>query len=308
MIRAMADLTVKLGKLKLQNPVILASGICDITAELMLAAVDGGAGAVVTKSIGSGPRAGHKGPSVVETGCGLLNAMGLPNPGMELFQNEISMAADEGAIVVVSVFGKTPGEFAGLAKLAEGAGAKAIELNLSCPHAKGYGAELGTDPAAVKNITRAVRRAVKIPVMPKLTPNTSDVVGLAKAAEAGGADAVVAINTLKGMKIDIDFARPALGNRVGGYSGPGIKPVGVRCVYEIAGAVKIPVVGAGGIENGWDAAEYVMAGASAVQVGSAVWRRGMGVFGDINGEMEAFMDSRRYPSVKSMVGLARRAE
>jgi len=290
----------------LQNPVILASGICDISAELMLAAIDGGAAAVVTKSIGTEPRAGNKSPSVVETECGLLNAMGLPNPGMDIFQDEISLAADEGAIVIVSIFGKTPTEFAGLARLAEKAGASAIELNLSCPHAKGYGAELGTDPIAVKNVTRAVKRAVKIPVMPKLTPNTDNIVELAVAAEKGGADAIVAINTLKGMKIDIDFARPVLGNRIGGYSGPGIKPVGVRCVYEISGAVKIPVVGVGGIENGLDAVEYIMAGASAVQVGSAVWRRGMNVFGDVAGEMDNFMNVRGYGSIKPMVGIARR--
>jgi dihydroorotate dehydrogenase (NAD+) catalytic subunit len=302
----MANMTTRLGKLKLQNPVILASGICDISAELMLAAIDGGAAAIVTKSIGSEPRAGHKGPCVVETECGLLNAMGLPNPGMDVFQDEISLAADEGAIVIVSIFGKTPNEFAGLAKVAEKAGASAIELNLSCPHAKGYGAELGTDPAAVKNVTRAVKRAVKIPVMPKLTPNTANIVELAVAAEKGGADAIVAINTLRGMKIDIDFARPVLGNRIGGYSGPGIKPVGVRCVYEIAGAVKIPVIGVGGIENGLDAVEYIMAGASAVQVGSAVWRRGMGVFGDVAGEIDNFMNVRGYSSMKQMVGIARR--
>ncbi len=303
----MADLTTRLGKLKLANPVILASGICDVTADMMLAAIAGGAAAVVTKSVGLEPREGHKGPSVVETECGLLNAMGLPNPGMELFHHEISKVADEGGIVIASVFGKTPQEFARLAKMAESAGAKAVELNLSCPHAKGYGAELGTDPEMVLTVTRVVKRAVKVPVMPKLTPNTSNIAELAVAAEKGGADAVVAINTLKGMKIDIDLARPVLGNKIGGYSGPGIKPVGVRCVYEIAGAVKIPLVGVGGIENGWDAVEYAMAGASAVQVGSAVWRRGMGVFGEITGEMDAFMKSRGHKSFGSMVGLARRA-
>jgi dihydroorotate dehydrogenase (NAD+) catalytic subunit len=302
----MADISVRLGTLRLKSPVILASGICDVTAEMMLAAIEGGAAAVVTKSAGLEPREGHKGPSIVETECGLLNAMGLPNPGMEIFQTEISKAADGGGIVIASVFGRTPSEFATLSKMAEAAGAKAVELNLSCPHAKGYGAELGTDSRMVAAVTRAVRRAVKVPVMPKLTPNTANIAELAVEAEKAGADAIVAINTLKGMKVDIDLGRPVLGNRFGGYSGPGIKPVGVRCVYEIANAVKIPVIGVGGIENGRDAVEYAMAGASAVQVGSAVWRRGLGVFGDIGGEIQVFLDTRGHRSYRSVVGMARR--
>jgi dihydroorotate dehydrogenase (NAD+) catalytic subunit len=302
----MGDLSVTVAGLRLENPTVLASGICDVSAELMLAAIDGGAAAVVTKSIGKEPRQGNKNPTVTEVECGLLNAMGLPNPGMEVFAAEITKVADAGGKVIASVFGKTPAEFAGLAKKAAEAGACAVELNLSCPHAKGYGAEIGCKPAVVRSVTAAVKRAVKVPVMPKLTPNVASVAELAKAAEKGGADAVVAINTLRGMRIDVDFGRPALANEVGGYSGRGVKPVGVRCVWEIASAVKIPVIGVGGIETGRDAAEYIMAGASAVQVGTAVRSGGLGAFRQINEELAVLMDEHGYKSVSAMVGAARR--
>jgi len=301
----MADLSTKVGALRLGNPAILASGISDVTAELMLAAIDGGAAAVVTKSIGLKPREGHKNPTVVELENGVLNAMGLPNPGISIYSKEISKVADAGGKVIASVFGKNATEFSFLAKKVQAAGACAVELNLSCPHAKGYGAELGSDPEIVREITSAVKRSVKIPVFPKLTPNVADIAGLAKAAERGGADAVVAINTVKAMKIDPWVAMPVLSNRIGGYSGPAIRPIGVRCVYEIAGAVKIPVIGAGGITNGSDALEYIMAGACAVQIGTAVGPAGTNVFGTVCAELEAFMDARGYRNIKAMVGKAR---
>lgn len=300
----MTDLSVEVCGLRLKNPTMLASGVLDETAKSMLAVAKAGAGAIVTKSIGKEPRAGHPNPSIVELDDGLLNAMGLPNPGIEHFSKEIKEAKKGGVPIIGSVFGGTEEEMAELAGLMAEAGADAVELNLSCPHAKGYGSELGSSPERVESSCRLARRSASVPVFAKLTPNTSYIAELAKAAERGGADAVVAINTLKGMVINPEARMPVLGNRFGGLSGPAIKPVGVRCVYEIYEAVEIPVIGVGGVATGRDAVEYVMAGASAVQIGTAVWTRGVGVFSDVCKEMSQFMKANGYRSVKELLGVA----
>lgn len=300
----MTDLSVEVCGLRLRNPTMLASGVLDETGKSMLAAAKAGAGAVVTKSVGKDPRPGHPNPTVVELENSLLNAMGLPNPGIELFSNELKEAKKGGVPIIGSVFGGTEEEIAELAALMEKAGADAIELNLSCPHAKGYGAELGSSPDRVESICRLAKQRTHVPVLAKLTPNTPSIADLARAAEKGGADGLVAINTLKGMAIDPEARMPILGNRFGGLSGPAIKPVGVRCVYEIYEAVKIPIVGVGGIASGRDAVEYLMAGATAVQVGTAVWIHGMDVFSRICKEMSRFMKDNGYRSVAEMVGVA----
>ncbi len=300
----MTNLSVEVCGLLLKNPTMLASGVLDETGKSMLAAAKAGAGAIVTKSIGKTPREGHPNPSVVELECGLLNAMGLPNPGIEIYADEIKEAKKGGVPIIGSVFGGTEDEIAELAGLMANAGADAVELNLSCPHAKGFGAEIGSTPELVESICRKARRNSKVPVLAKLTPHTSSVSGLAAAAERGGANGIVAINTLKGMAISTEARMPILANKFGGLSGPAIRPVGVRCVYEIYETVKIPIIGVGGVASGRDALEYIMAGASAVQIGTAVWSQGLGVFKRVCKELSDFMDENGYKSPKEMVGVA----
>jgi dihydroorotate dehydrogenase (NAD+) catalytic subunit len=304
----MTQLEVEICGLRLKNPTMLASGVLDETGKSMLAVVKGGAGAIVTKSVGMEPRSGHPNPSVVELEHGLLNAMGLPNPGIDLFADEIKEAKKGGVPIIGSVFGGTETDIADLAVRVAGAGADAIELNLSCPHAKGYGAEMGSTPDMVESVCRQAKRRTGVPVFAKLTPNTPSIAELARAAERGGADGVVAINTLKGMAIDTDAKMPILGNKFGGLSGPAIKPVGVRCVYEIYEAVKIPVVGVGGITTGRDAVEYLMAGARSVQIGTALWSEGPTVFSRICKEMSKFMKENDYRTVMDLVGVAHPAK
>lgn len=300
----MAHLSVDICGLRMKNPTMLASGVLDETGRSMLEVAKAGAGAVVTKSIGKEPREGHGNPSIVELPIGLINAMGLPNPGIELYAAEIKDAKKGGVPIIGSIFGGTEDELAELAGLMANAGADAVELNLSCPHAKGFGAELGSTPELVETICRKAKRKVGIPLFAKLTPNTSSISSLAIAAEKGGADAVVAINTLKAMAISPEARMPILSNKVGGLSGSAIKPVGVRCVYEIFEAVQIPVIGVGGISSGRDAIEYIMAGASAVQIGTGVWTEGVEVFNKTCREMLQFMEDNGFGSVKEMVGVA----
>lgn len=290
--------------LRLRNPTMLASGVLDETAATMVEVARAGAGAVVTKSVGRSPREGHANPCVVELDVGLLNAMGLPNPGIEYFSEEVKAVKREGVTVIGSVIGGSEDELAEVAALMADAGADAVELNLSCPHAKGLGTEIGSTPENVERVCRASKERIKVPLFAKLTPNTSSISNLAKAAEMGGADAVVAINTLKGMAISPEARMPILANRFGGLSGPAIRPIGVRCVYEIHDAVEIPVIGVGGISTGRDALEYIMAGATAVQVGTAVWTRGPGVFKSICDDISRFMDEYGYSKVDDMVGAA----
>lgn len=295
-------LDVDIGKLHLKNPLILASGILDESGETMLRIAKNGAGGIVTKSIGKEPREGYENPVVYELPCGLLNAMGLPNPGIENYKDEIKIAKEGGVPIIGSIFGSNPEEFSYLAKKMEDYGADAVELNLSCPHAKGYGMEVGTDLDLVEEIINSVKRAVKIPVWAKLTPNTNNIVEIAKAAE--NADAFVLINTLKAMAIDIDAKRPVLKNVFGGLSGKAIKPIGVRAVYEVYREIEKPIIGVGGIENGRDAIEYMMAGASAVEIGTVLYTRGIEVFKEIAKEIEEWMNENGYSKISDIVGIA----
>jgi dihydroorotate dehydrogenase (NAD+) catalytic subunit len=299
-----ADIGVALAGIKLRNPLMLASGILGETGDLLLSAHRAGAGAVVTKSIGLDPREGNKNPTIYQSGKCTLNSMGLPNPGIKEFSKEMKVLEGSGAVVIGSVFGARTQDFVTLAKKMEGYGAAAIELNLSCPHARGYGAEIGSNPATVRNITAGVAASVSIPVFAKLTPNTRDIASLGLAAEEGGASAVVAINTVKAMTIDPHLRRPALSNKYGGLSGPAIKPVGVRCVYELFEAISIPIIGVGGISDANDVAEYMMAGASAVQIGTAVQVRGLDIFSEIADGLAAFMSEEGFKSLSQMRGIA----
>ena len=299
----MANLKTQIGSIVLDKPGMVASGIMDETGPSMVRMLRNGAGAVVSKSVGPQPNPGHSNPCFTEVECGYVNAMGLPNPGIELFREEMEYATPEGNIVG-SIYGAGPEDFSKLAGRMEDYGACAVELNLSCPHAKGYGMEVGTDPAMVKAIVSAVKSAVSIPVWAKLTPNTHILADIGMAVQDAGGDAVVAINTLKAMVISPEFAKPVLSNKFGGLSGAAVKPVGVRAIYDLRTALDIPLVGVGGISTWRDAAEYIMAGACAFQVGSAIESEGVGVFNSINEGLLSFMEEYGYDSISSMVGAA----
>lgn len=291
--------------LKLKNPTILAAGVLGTTgASLCRIAREGGAGAVVTKSIGPTPKTGHSNPSMVKLDCGFLNAMGLPNPSYPGFLQELEIAKKESGVpVIASIFGGTAVEFTEVAEGLLPAKPDAFELNVSCPHAEGYGAAVGSNPCLVEAITAAVKDVSDVPVWVKLTPNVSDITCIGTAAESGGADAVVAINTVKGMAIDIESGYPVLGNRSGGLSGKAVKPVAVKCVYDLYTALEIPIIGVGGVSSWQDAVEMMMAGASAVQVGSAVYDR-VDIFSEISTGIETFLQRKGYTDVNKLIGLS----
>ena len=269
---------VNAGGIELPNHLLLAAGVLGTTGASLSRMLHLGAGGVVTKSIGPQPKEGHPGPCLVVLEDGLLNAMGLPNPSKEFVEELESLPKDR---VIASIFGGNPEEFAEVAGWFAGKVA-GIELNLSCPHAEGYGAAIGSDPALVEACTRAVSKT-GVPTWVKLTPNVTDITAIGRAAEKGGAGAIVAINTVKAMRISTGLRRPVLGNRYGGLSGKAVFPVAVRCVYELYEAVKIPVIGCGGIATADNVIEMMMAGASAVEIGSAVYDD-VNVFEDDHGE------------------------
>ncbi|MDD2778432.1 MAG: dihydroorotate dehydrogenase [Methanocellales archaeon] len=273
------DLTTNVTGLQLRNPTILAAGILGSTASSLKRVMRSGAGAVVTKSMGVVSREGHPGPVMIKTEHGFLNAIGLANPSYPEFKSELEGAKGE-VPVVVSIFGSNAEEFKEVALGLIEANPDAFELNLSCPHAEGYGASLGEDPDAVENITRAVKKAVNVPVWVKLPP-LINIVKIGLAAQRGGADAVVAINTLPAMAIDIESRFPVLGNVSGGLSGAAIKPVALKCVYDLYAVLNIDIIGVGGISSWRDALEFIMAGASALEIGSAVYED-IGVFRNIS--------------------------
>ncbi|MCU0798119.1 MAG: dihydroorotate dehydrogenase [Candidatus Thermoplasmatota archaeon] len=303
------DLSVEFAGIKLSNPLLLASGIADETGASMARAVKEGAGGVVTKSLSIQPRQGHPNPCIVEVEGGLINAMGLPNPGIEGFREEIEHYKKKTrgrAPIIASVFGSSIEEYVEASTLAEGLGVDGLELNGSCPNAKGLGLQFGQDPVVIIELVREVKARTTLPVLFKLTPNTHDIVTLARAVQEGGADGIVAINTLQAMKIDIMTARPVLTNTTGGLSGPAIRPVGVRCVFEMARApdIRIPIMGVGGISTWEDVIEYMMAGATAVQVGTSISWGNLNVFGEMKKGLRAFLMGTGRRSIKDITGLA----
>ena len=302
------DLSAEIAGIELANPLMLASGIMDETGQSMASAVRNGAGSVVTKSLSMEPREGHQNPVVYEMDIGMINAMGLPNPGVEAYAEEIGSFREKAGDtpIFASIFGSSIEDYAYAASKAEELGVDGIEINGSCPNAKGLGLQFGQAPGVIGDLVSAVRSAVKIPVLFKLTPVTDDIVKLALAAQEGGAHALVAINTMKVIKLDIRTKRPILTNGFGGLSGPALKPIGVRCVYEICSddRIEIPVIGVGGISSAADAIEYMMAGASAVQIGTAVRWQGPSVFGEMNDGISRFMEEMGYSSIKKLIGAA----
>jgi len=263
-------LAVSLGRLQLPNPIMVASGTFgygrEMTGFLDLSRLGG----IVPKTITPLPRQGNAPWRTVETAAGLLNSIGLDNDGVEAFlATQLPWLVRCGAPVIVSIAGGSPAEFVTLAARLDGVpGIAALELNVSCPNVS-HGVDLGTDPAACRGVVAGVRNATSLPVLAKLTPNVTDIVGIARAARDGGADAVTLINTCQGMAVDWRRRRPLLGNVIGGLSGPAIKPIALRCVHQVRRAVDIPIIGVGGIMTLDDCMEFFVAGASAVQIGTA---------------------------------------
>lgn len=266
------DLQVDLGPLQLNNPVMTASGTFGYAAEFASLMPLSQLGAIVVKGISLAPRAGNPPPRIVETACGMLNAIGLENVGLERFLVEkMPYLRACGSRVIVNILGDSIEEYAILAReLSAVAGIDAIEVNISCPNVKKGGVAFGTVPEMAAAVTGAVKNAAgSLPVIVKLSPNVTDIVAMAKAVEQAGADAISLINTLIGMAIDIRSRKPRLANIIGGLSGPAIKPIALRMVWQVAAAVRIPVIGIGGISTAEDAIEFLLAGASAIQVGTA---------------------------------------
>jgi len=299
-------LAVDFAGLKLRSPTLNASGVLGISAPLLKRVYESGVGAVVTKSLGPVGRPGHINPTVVEVEGGLLNAMGLPNPGVEGYLEELRELKLEGVPVVASFFASTVDEFQSGAKNLCSVGADALELNLSCPNVEGEPGMCAADAVSVERVTWAVKRVTKAPILVKLSPNVTDIASIAVAAERGGADAITAVNTIKAMAIDADFRRPVLANVTGGLSGPAIKSVALRCVWEVAEAVKVPIVGCGGVSTWRDAVEYMLAGASVVEIGTAVMKHGFEVYGKVNDGIAKYLRENRFSSVSEIVGLAHR--
>jgi dihydroorotate dehydrogenase (NAD+) catalytic subunit len=307
------DLTTDLGKLPLKNPLVLASGVMGTSANLLKRVALAGAGAVTAKSCGPTERAGHPNPVMVDWDYGLLNAIGLTNPGAEeevgLLQAAQAELTPLGVPLFASIFGGTEEEFAQVAATVAEAKPALIEVNISCPNVRDdFGTPFAARPETAAAVTRSVRAAVgEIPIAVKLAPNVPDIGRIAQAVEAAGADAITAINTMPGMVIDPEAAQPVLSNRTGGISGPALKPIALRCVAEIAQAVSIPIIGTGGVLTGRDAIEMLMAGATAVGVGSAFWYRGPDALKLILQELTDFMTVQGLSSLGAIIGKAVRS-
>ncbi|MEW6233284.1 MAG: dihydroorotate dehydrogenase [Chloroflexota bacterium] len=304
------DLSVTICGVLLKNPFVLASGILGTGAALLARVARAGAGAVTAKSYGPEPRAGHPNPTVLDWGGGLINAVGLPNPGVEVGVRELLETKERlrplGVPLIASLFADTAKGYGEVARAIAQAGPDLLEINISCPNVEDeFGQPFAADPRAAAQVTLEVKRATKLPAIVKLSPNVADIKAIARAVEQAGADAISAINTLgPGMVIDIEAGRPILAHRVGGISGPAIRPIAVRCVYDICSAVSIPVIGIGGVLRGRDAVEMIMAGASAVGIGSAVYYHGLGVFKRLEAELSTYMEAHGYARLEDFRGVA----
>jgi len=285
---------------------MLSSGVLGISSSLLKRIYDAGAGCVVTKSIGPEPRPGYSNPCVVEVTGGYINAMGLPNPGITAFLEELKELNDFKIPTIVSIFGGDEAQFAKIAQtVAEKNGALGLELNISCPHAEV--STIGQDPEITKRVVQAVKSAVSIPVFVKLTPNVTNLVEIALAAESAGADGLTAINTVRAMAIDIYSKTPILSNKYGGLSGPAIKPIAVRCIYELYENVKIPLIGVGGITNWQDAVEFLLAGATALQIGTGIKYNGPIIFKEVIEGIKNYLTAENFSNLSEIIGAAHKA-
>jgi len=302
-----ASLTVSLAGLRLTNPTMLASGILGYSVETFESIAKGGAGAIVTKSVGLKPREGYGNPTVVQVSSGLINAMGLPNPGIQEFVQEIRKAkAALHVPLIVSVYGFSADEYATVAGRAVAAGADAIELNVSCPHVKETGSEIGQSSQVLIQVVRKVKHTINKPVFVKLSPNVTSMEEIAEAAANAGADALTIMNTIKALAIDAETMMPILANKTGGLSGPAVKPIALRHVYSVYERVEVPIIGCGGISNWQDAVEFLLAGASAVQIGTAISAIGPAVFEKVARGISKYLKRKGLRSVSEIVGLSHR--
>jgi len=297
-------LETEIAGIKLSNPTMLAAGILGMSSTFFKRVAKAGAGAIVTKSIGLKARKGYANPTLVELPCGMLNAMGLPNPGIKSFAKEIAEAKKIGVPIIVSIYGFSADEFVAVAEEAAKNGADALELNVSCPHVEKAGAEIGQNPQLVAEVVKKVKKTVDVPVFVKLTPNVNDIREVAVAAANAEADAITAVNTVRAMAIDVETMQPILANKIGGLSGSAVKPIALRCVFEIYQAVKIPIIGCGGIASWQDAVEFLLGGASAVQIGTAIALNDVEVFRAVAEGIDQYLRRKKFDSVKEIVGLA----
>ena len=301
----MTDQTTRIGNLKLRNPVLTASGTFGYGLEFADFLDLGLLGGICTKGLSRLPRAGNPPARICETPAGMLNAIGLANIGVEAFcQHKLPELQRRGVTVVANIFASSIDDFVAIAdRLEQAAGVHAIELNVSCPNVAHGGIEFGKDPAMCAAVIRAVRAATRLPVWVKMSPEAPDLVAVARACEQAGADALTAINTIRGMSIDAERMRVRLANRTGGLSGPALRPIALRIVWDLVGAVSIPVIGIGGISSASDAVEFLLAGASAVQVGTANFSDPAAAANIARG-LEAYCE-RHGLSVTDLIGRAR---
>lgn len=298
----MMNTKINLAGVELKNPVMTASGTFGSGSEYGEMVDLNRLGAVVTKGVASIPWPGNQVPRIAETYGGMINAVGLQNPGFDVFaKRDIPYLRQFDTRIIVNVCGKTTEDYIDVVEKLADQPVDLLEINISCPNVKEGGIAFGQDPRAVEEITREVKRHAKQPVIMKLSPNVTDITEMARAAEAGGADVLSLINTLTGMKIDINKRTFAVANKTGGLSGPAIKPVAVRMVYQVANAVMLPIIGMGGIMNADDAIEFILAGAAAVAVGTANFRNPYATV-EIAEGIEAYMKRNQIADIKDLIG------
>lgn len=297
--------SVNIAGVEFKNPVMEASGTFGSGMEYSEFVDLSRLGAVVTKGVANVPWPGNPTPRIAEVYGGMLNAIGLQNPGIDVFcERDIPFLKKHDTRIIVNVCGKTTEDYCAVVERLANEPIDMMEINISCPNVKEGGIAFGQDPKAVEAITREVKKYAKQPVIMKLSPNVTDITVMAKAAEAGGADALSLINTITGMKIDIHRRKFAIANKTGGMSGPAVKPVAVRMVYQVANAVSLPIIGMGGICNGEDAIEFIMAGATAVSVGTANFMNPTATIDTVSG-IESYMKKYGIEDINKLVGLAK---
>ena len=299
----MGNMSVEIAGVRLKNPVMTASGTFGSGAEFMDYIDLAKLGGLTTKGVSDVPWKGNPTPRVAETASGMLNAIGLQNPGVDVFiKRDLEKLKGIDTVVMANVCGHTTEEYVEVVKrLADNEVVKLLEINISCPNVKAGGITFGTNPDAAFEVTKAIKKYAKQPVIMKLTPNVTDITELAKACEAGGADGLSLINTLTGMKIDIHKRKFAIANKTGGLSGPAVKPVAIRMVYQVSKAVKLPIIGMGGIMTGEDAIEFLMAGATAVSVGTANFNNPAASVKVVKG-IEEYMSKYKIAGISEIIG------
>jgi dihydroorotate dehydrogenase (NAD+) catalytic subunit len=299
------SLTTSIGGIQLDRPAMLASGILGISLDVFNRLHRSGAGAVVSKSLSNEPWEGYPNPTIFSVnGGGWINAVGLSNPGAPNFAKMIE--SNQNVPIIVSLVGSVPDDFKMMIEEFTNCNVTAFELNLSCPHVAKVGLEVGDDPELVKKIVTTVKNSTNIPAIAKVGLGTTNYLNTVKTAIDSGIDAITAINTVRAMAIDVETQRPILSNKFGGLSGTPIKPIALRCVYEISSKYDIPIIGCGGISTWEDAIEFFLAGASAIQIGSAIGDNWINVFNDINKGILQYMKQKNYSTVNEMVGLAKK--